>query len=428
MAARQVRPRRAPQLQESSAEPPVFIPLGTAVKTEEQPSHPQPQEAARSQRPSRKEPVVQDAQARFRNQRKEVHEGRRAFQEQREALGLSTSSSRHTDRHVQAPATEAAAKELRQSLRDVYFDLEREGAEFSSSSSDKVPKAKRQSQQALSRKSLGQDKSPREGSADRRGRSTSTSATSFRSQGLRDEEQHANSKRRVAGALEGARNARGAESSLQRGHKAAQQGGSIGMHSQLDKHSSQRERGGNQDDTLHKGSSQVADTLFSHSARSSAVHGSSCMHSQTLILIVRQPLIFPGLSEQCVKCRGAGTAWKQGQPSQRPVDKRLSGRARQRWAPLLSGEAQAAQQPSSLRSGSSPGCILQCTCCVAPTHQHAHPLTQLTEYIYSLPTCSGSVFVHHKVLLIEVVWLPAQLRVLSARSRLASRAQGLMTV
>lgn len=258
MTARQVRPKKAPQLQQNSAEPPVFISLDTSAKAEEQPSYPQHKEAARSQRPSRKEPVVQDAQARFRNQRKEVHEGRRAFQEQREALGLSTSLGRGTDRHAQAPAAEAAAKDLRQSLRDVYFDMVREGALANSSSSDKAPNATRHSQEASSRNSTTQDQSSPEGSADRRGSSTSTSTASFRSQGLRDEEQPPNRNRRVGGAAGGARTASRSESSLQRGIEAAERRGSIGMHSQPDKRSSRRERGRKQDDTLHNGSSQVA--------------------------------------------------------------------------------------------------------------------------------------------------------------------------
>ena len=251
MAARQVRSKRAPPSQQGSSEPPIFIPLDTPVRREQQPVTPQHTEAVRSQQALRKEPVARHSQDEFRNQRKEVHEGRRAFQEQREALGLKTSFTRSPERQTQAhaPATEPSTKELRQSMRDVYFDMEAEGEFASSSGSEKAPKAKRSNQQPPSRMSVGQDESAREGSAERRSISTRRS--------LRDEEQPANSSRKFEGSLGGARAGRGSESRFERDPRAAQQGAGFRQRSQPDRHSPRGERDRQRDDAPQNGRSQV---------------------------------------------------------------------------------------------------------------------------------------------------------------------------
>ena len=253
MAARQTRSKRAPPSQQDSSEPPIFIPLDTPARREQQPVSPQPTEAAQSQQPPRKEPAARHSQDGFRNQRKEVHEGRRAFQEQREALGLKTSSSRDlgrdSDRESQAPAAEPSTKELRQSMRDVLFDMEAEGEFASSSRSERAPNGERSSQKPSSRVSMGQDESAREGSAERRNISPR--------QASRDEEQPADSSRTFEGSFGGGRAARGSDSRFQRDSRAAQQGAGSRQQSQSDRHSPRRERDRQRDDDRQNGSYQV---------------------------------------------------------------------------------------------------------------------------------------------------------------------------
>ena len=256
MAARQARPSRAPPLQQDSSEPPIFIPLDTPATAEQQPSHPQHNEAAHSQKPPRKKAIVQNAQDSFRNQRKEVHEGRRAFQEQREALGLSIGPGTVSDRQTQAPAAEAAAKELRQSLRDVYFEMTGEGAYASSSSNDKAPKATRDGQKPVNRKNMGQDESTHGVSTDRKNRSSRASTASGR-RGLGDEERPAYSSRTREASLEGARAGRRSDSSFQKGSEAAQPGAGIGRQPQSEKHSRRRERDRVQDGIPQNGHREV---------------------------------------------------------------------------------------------------------------------------------------------------------------------------
>jgi len=89
MAARQLRTRRAPSSQKFGSEPPIFIPLDSSAKAEQQPPSSQQQRTPRYREAPGKEPVTQLAQEDFPNQRREAHQGRRAerqppsFQQQR---------------------------------------------------------------------------------------------------------------------------------------------------------------------------------------------------------------------------------------------------------------------------------------------------------------------------------------------------------
>ena len=104
MAARQLRTRRAPSSQKNDSDPPIFIPLNSSAKAEQQPSSSQQQRTPRSQEAPRKEGVAQLAQEDFPNQRREAHQGRRAerqppsFQQQR------------TPRYRDAPGKERVAQ------------------------------------------------------------------------------------------------------------------------------------------------------------------------------------------------------------------------------------------------------------------------------------------------------------------------------
>ena len=256
MAARQSRPSRAPPLQQDSSEPPIFIPLDTPATAEQQPPHTQHSEAAHSQKPPRKKPLVQNAQDSFRTQRREVHESRRAFQEQREALGMSAGPGAVPGRQTQAPSADAAAKELRQSLRDVYFDMTGEGSHAGSSSSDKAPKATRDGHKPANKKNMGQEESMQGSPADRRHRSSRASMAGSQRR-LGDEERPASSSRPREASPEGARAARRSGSSFQRGPEAARLGAGIGRQPQSENHSRRRERDRVQDDVSQSGRREV---------------------------------------------------------------------------------------------------------------------------------------------------------------------------
>ena len=135
MAARQVRLRKAPFPQQKDSEPPVFIPLDPATKTEQEVSSKQPQAAPRSQKAPRKQPRAQQARESFQDQRRELHQGRRAKQEQNEV-----------------PTSPAAASELRAELRQMYFDTAEEESSIRQSDNNKSPDARRKSPRAQARR------------------------------------------------------------------------------------------------------------------------------------------------------------------------------------------------------------------------------------------------------------------------------------
>ena len=131
MAARQARSRKAPFPQQEDSEPPVFIPLDPATNAEQQVSSSQPQAAPRSQKTPRKQPGAQQARESFQDQRRELHQGRRAKQEQNEV-----------------PTSSAAASELRAELRQMYFDMAEEESSIGQTDSNKPPDARRKSPKA----------------------------------------------------------------------------------------------------------------------------------------------------------------------------------------------------------------------------------------------------------------------------------------
>lgn len=131
MAARQARSRKAPFPQQEDSEPPVFIPLDPATNAEQDVSPSQPQAAPRSRKAPRKQPGAQQVRESFQDQRRELHQGRRAKQEQNEV-----------------PTSPAAASELRAELRQMYFDMAEEGPSIGQAENNEPPDARRKSSKA----------------------------------------------------------------------------------------------------------------------------------------------------------------------------------------------------------------------------------------------------------------------------------------
>ena len=132
MAARQVRPRRAPPSQLDDSGPPVFISLDPTSSTGQLSGSAQPQEAAHSQRIPEPLQQAQPAEGAAHTQRAAAQQSRKADTAKQNAPEVMPAAAEQTGRGPE-PATEAFdAGAMRASLRDIYFDMVNEEQSTSS--------------------------------------------------------------------------------------------------------------------------------------------------------------------------------------------------------------------------------------------------------------------------------------------------------